>query len=146
MAERRFGRFVVEPGRRRLLIEGEPVKIGARAFDVLPALIERRKRVVGKNELLQIAWPQATVEEGTPQVQIFALRQPLGAGAITTIPGRGRQFSAAIAAQALGGAEFERLKGEGGLLSEDEAVALAIPDGKGVECRAVSVENPIRTC
>ena len=99
MAESRFDRFVVEPGRRRLLIDGEPAKIGARAFDVLLALIERRRRVVSKNELLRLVWPDVTVEEGNLQVHIFALRKLLGASAIVTIPGRGYQFSAAIEGQ-----------------------------------------------
>ncbi len=96
LADRRFDRFVVEPGRRRLLIDGVPAKIGARAFDVLLALIERRKRVVSKSELLDAVWPQAAVEEGNLQVQIFGLRKLLGAGVIATVPGRGYQFAAVI--------------------------------------------------
>jgi class 3 adenylate cyclase/predicted ATPase len=99
VANCRFDRFVVEPARRRLLIGGEPVKIGGRAFDVLMALIERRNRAVSKRELLDLAWPGLAVEEGNLQVQIFALRKILGAAAIATIPGRGYQFAAAIEGQ-----------------------------------------------
>ncbi len=94
-----FGRIVVEPARRRLLIDGEPTKIGARAFDLLMALVERRERVVSKEELLDLVWPNVTVEEGNLQVQIATLRRLLGAGAIATIPGRGYQFVAPGAAQ-----------------------------------------------
>jgi len=47
-----FGRFVVQSETHRFLVDGEPTKLGARAFDVLLALIERRDRVVTKNELL----------------------------------------------------------------------------------------------
>jgi DNA-binding winged helix-turn-helix (wHTH) protein len=89
-----FGRIVVEPARRRLLIDGETAKIGARAFDLLMALIERRHRVVSKDELLDLVWPNVTVEEGNLQVQIATLRRLLGAEAITTVPGRGYQFVA----------------------------------------------------
>jgi DNA-binding winged helix-turn-helix (wHTH) protein len=96
ISEHRFDRFVVEPGRRRLLVDGEPAKIGSRAFDLLLALIERRNRVVSKNELLGLVWPDATVEEGNLQVHIFALRKLLGAGSVATIPGRGYQFTAPI--------------------------------------------------
>ena len=46
-----FGRIVVEPARRRLVIDGEPAKIGARAFDLLMALIDRRDRIVSKDQL-----------------------------------------------------------------------------------------------
>ncbi|HKI19198.1 MAG TPA: transcriptional regulator [Isosphaeraceae bacterium] len=89
-----FGGIVVEPARRRLLIEGEPAKIGARAFDLLMALIERRDRVVSKDELLDLVWPNVTVEEGNLQVQIATLRRLLGSEAITTVPGRGYRFVA----------------------------------------------------
>ena len=93
MAEHRFDRFVVEPERRRLLIDGAPAKIGARAFDVLLTLIERRHRLASKQELFEQVWPNVTVEEGNLQVQIFALRKLLGADAIATIPGHGYQFT-----------------------------------------------------
>ena len=88
-----FGRFVVQPETRQLLIDGEPVRLGARAFDVLLALIHRRERVVGKSELLDLVWPGLVVEENNLQVQISTLRRLLGPQAITTIPGRGYQFS-----------------------------------------------------
>jgi TolB-like protein/DNA-binding winged helix-turn-helix (wHTH) protein len=97
-----FGRIVVEPARRRLLVDGEPAKIGARAFDLLMALIERRDRVVSKDELLDLVWPNVTVEEGNLQVQIAALRRLLGADAIATVPGRGYQFVAPEASQSPG--------------------------------------------
>jgi DNA-binding winged helix-turn-helix (wHTH) protein len=99
MVEYRFDRFVVEPDRRRLLIDGKPTKIGARAFDVLQTLIERRQKVVSKNELLDLIWPGTAVEPGNLQVHIFALRKLLGAGAIATIPGRGYQFTSVIEGQ-----------------------------------------------
>ena len=70
--------------------------LGARAFDVLLALIERRERLVTKNELLDLAWPGLFVEEGNLQVQVSTLRKLLGHQAITTIPGRGYRFSAAL--------------------------------------------------
>jgi predicted ATPase/DNA-binding winged helix-turn-helix (wHTH) protein len=94
-----FGRFELLPERRRLLKDGEPIAIGARAFDVLLALAERRERVVTKAELLDIAWPDLVVEENNLQVQISSLRKLLGSEAITTIPGRGYRFTAALHAE-----------------------------------------------
>jgi predicted ATPase/DNA-binding winged helix-turn-helix (wHTH) protein len=99
MVEYRFDRFVVEPDRRRLLVDGEPAKIGARAFDILLVLIKRRARVVSKNELLDLIWPGTAIEPGNLQVHIFALRKLLGAGAIATVPGRGYQFTSVIEGQ-----------------------------------------------
>jgi DNA-binding winged helix-turn-helix (wHTH) protein len=64
----RFGRFELCPATRRLLVDHKPVPLGARAFDVLLALIERRDRLVTKNELLDLVWPGAVVEENNLQV------------------------------------------------------------------------------
>ena len=89
----RFGRVEVRPSERQLLVDDRPVAIGARAFDVLLALIERRDRVVGKNELLDIAWPGLVVEENNLQVQVSTLRKVLGAHSVATIPGRGYRFT-----------------------------------------------------
>ena len=91
-----FGRFELQPERRRLLQDGEPLAIGARAFDVLLALVERRDRVVAKTELLDLVWPGLVVEENNLQVQISTLRKLLDASAIATIPGRGYRFTAAL--------------------------------------------------
>ena len=92
----RFGRFELQPSQRQLLVDGRPVALGQRAFDVLHALIARRERLVGKNELLDIVWPGLVVEENNLQVQISALRKRLGPQVIATIPGRGYRFTAAL--------------------------------------------------
>lgn len=89
----RFGRCEVRPAERQLLIAGRPAALGARAFDLLQALIERRDRVVGKNELLDLIWSGVVVEENNLQVQVSTLRRLLGANAITTVPGRGYRFT-----------------------------------------------------
>jgi predicted ATPase/DNA-binding winged helix-turn-helix (wHTH) protein len=93
---RGFGRFRIEPAQRRLLVDGVPAPLGARAFDLLLALFERRDRVVSKNELLDLVWPNLVVEENNLQVQVSALRKLLGAQAIATVPGRGYRFVAAV--------------------------------------------------
>ena len=90
------GRFELQPEYRRLMQDGNPVAIGARALDVLVALAERRDRVVTKTELLDLAWPGLIVEENNLQVQISTLRKLLGPQAIATIPGRGYRFTALI--------------------------------------------------
>ncbi len=94
--ELRFGRFRLKPTERQLFENDLPVKLGGRAFDVLWALVERRDRAVPKSELMQLAWPKRVVEENNLQVQVVTLRKLLGPAAITTIPGRGYQFIAAL--------------------------------------------------
>ena len=74
----RFGRFELKPAARELLVEGVAAPLGMRAFDVLLALIERRERLVSKEELLDLAWPGLVVQENNLQVQISSLRKILG--------------------------------------------------------------------
>ncbi len=86
----------LEPQRRRALLGGEPLTLGARAYDLLQALAERRERVVSKHELMDLVWPDVVVEENNLQVQISSLRKALGPTAITTIPGRGYRFTCEV--------------------------------------------------
>ena len=90
-----FGRCVIQSAARQLLIDGQAARLGARAFDVLMTLGERRDAVVSKNELLDTVWPGLVVEENNLQVQVSTLRKLLGPQTILTIPGRGYRFSAA---------------------------------------------------
>lgn len=89
----RFGRFEVRPAQRVVLVDGVATSPGARAFDVLMALLQHRDRVVSKDELLDLAWPGLVVEENNLQAQVSALRKLLGSQAIVTIPGRGYRFA-----------------------------------------------------
>jgi predicted ATPase/DNA-binding winged helix-turn-helix (wHTH) protein len=89
----RFGGVEVRPAERQIVVEGQPASVGARAFDVLMALIDRRDRVVTKDELLDIVWPGLVVEENNLQVQVSTLRKVLGARSVATIPGRGYRFT-----------------------------------------------------
>ena len=95
-----FGRFELSTAARELRAGGAPVALGARAFDVLAALVEHRDRLVTKNELLALVWPNVVVEENNLQVQISALRKLLGPQAIATIPGRGYRFTALLSGSA----------------------------------------------
>ena len=91
-----FDRFELNPATRQLLADGQPLTLGARAFDVLVALVERSDRMVSKDELLNLAWPGVVVEENNLQVQISTLRKILGQEAIATIAGRGYRFALPI--------------------------------------------------
>src|SRR5215471_18211730 len=92
----RFGRFQVLPARRSILVDGQAATLGARAFDMLVVLIERRDRVVSGNELFDLVWPGLVVEENNLRQQVAALRKLLGAEAVVTVPGRGYRFAAAL--------------------------------------------------
>src|SRR5687767_8785382 len=91
-----FGTFRLVPARRVLSQGDRDVGIRSRSFDLLLALIERRDRVVSKDELLELVWPGRIVEEGNLSVHITSLRKQLGDGIIATVPGRGYRFVAAV--------------------------------------------------
>ena len=93
-----FGRFRVLPHRRELRADDEPIKLGARAFDLLMALIETPGAVVSKDDLLARVWPNRVVAESNLQTQILALRQAFRAerNLIRTVAGRGYQFTGEI--------------------------------------------------
>ena len=91
-----FDHCTIQPAKRTVLIDGRPAAIGARAFDLLMALVERRDRLVSKEELFDLVWPGLVVEENNLQVQIWALRKLLGSAVIATIPRRGYRFVAEI--------------------------------------------------
>jgi len=95
-----FGPFRLDPASRRLLREGRPVALPPKAFDVLLALVERRGRIVEKDELLRLVWPDVVVEEGNLTQHVFTLRKVLGdeggAPFIATVPRRGYQFVAEV--------------------------------------------------
>jgi DNA-binding winged helix-turn-helix (wHTH) protein/predicted ATPase len=93
-----FGHFSILSHRRQLLADGQPIRLGGRAFDLLLTLIEAPGAVVGKDELLSRVWPDRIVEENRLQSEIWALRKALGADRdlIQTVAGRGYQFTGEI--------------------------------------------------
>jgi eukaryotic-like serine/threonine-protein kinase len=96
-----FDKFRLLPDKRLLLSDGAPVPLMAKAFDTLVLLLEKRDRVVSKDELLHAIWPDVVVEEGNLTQQIFLLRKALGETAqhpryILTVPGHGYRFTAPV--------------------------------------------------
>lgn len=93
-----FGRFRVVPHRRELIGDGQPIRLGGRAFDVLMALIEAHGSVVGKDALMARVWPGRIVEETGLAAQISTLRAAFGAERelLHTVSGRGYQFTGEI--------------------------------------------------
>ena len=86
---------------RLLVSDGTPVALISKAFDTLVLLVENRDRVVTKDELLRVVWPDVTVEEGNLTQQIFLIRKALGDTAqqpryIVTVPGHGYRFTARV--------------------------------------------------
>jgi DNA-binding winged helix-turn-helix (wHTH) protein len=97
----RFDRFELRTDARTLTRDGQPVRLGGRAFDMLHALVAHRDRVVSKRELMDLVWPRLVVEENNLQVQVMTLRKILGPAAIATVPGRGYRFTPDVQAEGI---------------------------------------------
>src|SRR5258707_13372809 len=92
-----FGAFRLEAAEKVLYERGRPVPLTPKAAETLLALVARHGRLVTKEELLGIVWPDTFVEENNLAQNISLLRRVLGEGAggrpfIETIPKRGYRF------------------------------------------------------
>lgn len=130
-----FGDFELGVTARVLTRKGERVHLGSKAFDVLTCLVMRAGEIVTKDELLKTVWPESFVEEGNLTQQISALRRALGdcSGYITTIPGKGYQFTADVQIEALAKPSPEN--------QTEEVPVPKVREGTGL----FIVESPIRT-
>lgn len=92
-----FEEFRVDAA-KRLLFRGERrVPVAPKVFDTLLVLVENSGRVVEKDELMRLVWPDTIVEENNLNQTISALRKALGEDPtqhryIVTVPGRGYRF------------------------------------------------------
>ena len=75
-----------------LTAHGEPLDVGARAFDTLLVLVQRAPGVVTKAELLESVWRGLVVEENNLEVQVSTLRKLLGRESVVTVHGHGYRF------------------------------------------------------
>jgi len=96
-----FGPFELRTAERTLKRAGETIPLGARAFDILAALVEKPGQTVSKSELIAKVWPDVTVEDGNLRVHVSALRKALGDGQfgskyIANVQGRGYSFVAPV--------------------------------------------------
>jgi DNA-binding winged helix-turn-helix (wHTH) protein/TolB-like protein len=96
-----FGPFRVDTVNHLLLRDGRVVPLKPKVFDALVALVENRGRVLGKDELMEMLWPDSFVEESNLTQTVYMLRKALGEGPndhnyVETIPKRGYRFLAVV--------------------------------------------------
>jgi DNA-binding winged helix-turn-helix (wHTH) protein/Tol biopolymer transport system component len=96
-----FGPFRLDPGKRLLLRDNQPVPLQLKAIETLLVLVRNSEQVVLKDDLMRAVWPDTFVEEANLAQNIFVLRKALGATVgdhryIVTIPGRGYSFNAKV--------------------------------------------------
>src|SRR5918994_7463454 len=97
-----FGPYTLDPMRRLLWRHGALVALTPKTVEVLSVLVERHGTIVEKDDLLRFVWPNAVVEENNLPRHISMLRKALQQRRgqhdfISTVPGRGYMFVAAVA-------------------------------------------------
>ena len=96
-----FGPFRLDAREHRLSRNGADVPLQLKAFEILCILVERSQRLLTKEELLRLVWPDSTVEENNLNKNISLLRKVLGEqengqSYIETIPRVGYRFTATV--------------------------------------------------
>jgi TolB-like protein/Tfp pilus assembly protein PilF len=89
-----LGAFRLDPARRLLRRDDQPIELKPKALDILCVLVAARGAVVTKDELMSQVWPGLVVEENNIQVHVSALRKVLakdvtGTVHLMTVAGRG---------------------------------------------------------
>lgn len=86
----RVGLASVSLERREAFRDGQMLRMGGRAFDILATLIRAEGRIVSKDTLISQVWHNTVVENNNLEVHISHLRKLLGGkDFIQTVPRRG---------------------------------------------------------
>jgi DNA-binding winged helix-turn-helix (wHTH) protein/tetratricopeptide (TPR) repeat protein len=93
----RFAEFEVDAARLRLLRGGEPVAVEPRVLELLVYLLERRDRLVSKEELVAALWEGRAVTDAALSRCLYQARKALGSSStsqryLRTVHGRGLRF------------------------------------------------------
>lgn len=97
----RFGDFTLDVDQRILLRKGRPRPLAPKVFDTLVILVEKKGRIVAKDELMRRLWPDTFVEEANLTFNVQQLRKALGDNArkpiyIETVTRRGYRFISTV--------------------------------------------------
>jgi DNA-binding response OmpR family regulator len=78
-----FGSFRIDAANRLLLQAGEIISLQPKTLNILLLLVENRRRVLDKEELMRRVWPDTVVEGANLTQNIYVLRKssaPMPAG------------------------------------------------------------------
>jgi predicted ATPase/DNA-binding winged helix-turn-helix (wHTH) protein len=164
-----FGPFELSIGIRLLMNGTKAVPLGARAMDILIALVEQANTVVSRRDLIERVWPKQGADEVSLRVHISALRKVLAQSDpsrryIANLPGRGYSFIVPIATSSVRTPEpdsartaglparLERMVGRKeavaaiqAKLAEQKFVTIVGPGGIGKTTVAVAVAHQMRS-
>lgn len=89
------GGLELDPAGRSVKVDGKPVKLTRKEFDLLALLIEKEGRVLSPGFLLEAVWGYDLAEYNDPQTvttHVFRLRKKVGADRIESVTGHGYKF------------------------------------------------------
>ena len=94
---RRIGTLEVDEAKHQVKVDGRPVELTVKEFDLLCALIKAKGRVLNREQILEMVWGYSNavdIESRTVDVHIRRLREKLGEEykRIVTIKGVGYRF------------------------------------------------------
>src|SRR5690349_3050889 len=95
----RFDRYVLDLHRGSLVLDGSEVALRPKTFAVLHYLAENSGRLVSKDELFAVVWPNLAITDDALVQSIGELRRALGDDGprlIRTVPRRGYRLEAPV--------------------------------------------------
>ncbi|MEO1311014.1 MAG: tetratricopeptide repeat protein [Pseudomonadota bacterium] len=97
-----FGDFELDAAARELRRGGEAVRVEPQVFDLIVYLIEKRARVVSRDDIIDAVWDGRIVSDAAISSRIKSARQALGddgraQAVIKTVHGKGFRFIADVA-------------------------------------------------
>jgi eukaryotic-like serine/threonine-protein kinase len=93
-ASQTFGDFTLDPARGFLLRGSEEVKLRPKSFETLRYLVLNQGRLISKEELMRVVWPDSFVSDDSLGHCLMEVRKALGDahGLLRNVPGRGYIF------------------------------------------------------
>jgi DNA-binding winged helix-turn-helix (wHTH) protein/pimeloyl-ACP methyl ester carboxylesterase len=133
MPKYQFGNYLLDVDERRLLRDGEELRLRGKLFDTLRVLVENAGKLVRKDAFMESVWPDSVVEDNNLDYCISQLRKLLHpAKYIETVPRHGYRFVA----------EVTTPKSHGRLLELEPAVQL--PDAPDQPVKFFTTSDGVR--
>ncbi len=97
----RFGPFVIDPVAYRLVRDGAALSVSPKVFDLLLMFVREPSRLLTKEEIFRVLWPDVAVTDNALTQVVSELRQALGDSPaspqfLQTVARRGYRFIATV--------------------------------------------------
>jgi len=96
-----FANCLIDPDKHLFVCDGLPVHVEPQVFDLLLVLVDRKGRLVTKDDLVETVWQGLSVSDATISARINAARKAVGdtgreQAIIKTVHGRGFQLNVEV--------------------------------------------------